>query len=104
MSQTKSSRRSLHAAAAGSVFSVVPRYVIAGSGQTPPSERIRVAAIGCAGRPCLQYHGLAGCGAEIVGLCDVDTRRTERCKRSSSRRPFSKTTQDADELISRSTP
>jgi len=62
--------------AAVSLFSVVPRHVIAGSGQTPPSEKIRVAAIGCAGRPVANIDGLAGCGAEIVGLCDVDTRRT----------------------------
>jgi len=64
------------AASAVSLFSVVPRHVIAGSGQTPPSEKIRVAAIGCAGRPVSNIDGLAGCGAEIVGLCDVDTRRT----------------------------
>ena len=63
-------------AAAVSMFTLVPRHVIAGSGQTPPSEKIRVAAIGCAGRPVANITGLADCGAEIVGLCDVDTRRT----------------------------
>jgi len=92
MSQTKSSRRSFlrGAAAAGSVFSVVPRYVIAGSGQTPPSERIRVAAIGCAGRPVSNITGLAGCGAEIVGLCDVDTRRTGKMQEKFKQAPFFK--------------
>jgi len=71
-------------------FSVVPRYVVAGSGQTPPSERVRVAAIGCAGRPDANINGLAGCGAEIVGLCDVDTRRTEKIRAKFKAAPFFK--------------
>jgi predicted dehydrogenase len=73
-----SRRGFLKRATAGvALFSVVPRHVIAGSGQTPPSEKVRVAAIGCAGRPAANINGLADVGAEIVGLCDVDTRRTE---------------------------
>jgi predicted dehydrogenase len=71
-------------------FSIVPRHVIAASGQTPPSERVRVAAIGCAGRPDTNIRGLAGCGAEIVGLCDVDTRRTDKIRESFKSAPFFK--------------
>ena len=77
-------------AGAVALFSIVPRHVIAGSGQTPPSERVRVAAIGCAGRPDANINGLAGCGAEIVGLCDVDTRRTEKIRAKFKAAPFFK--------------
>jgi len=28
-------------------------------------------------RPCANIHGLAKAGARILGLCDVDTRRTD---------------------------
>jgi predicted dehydrogenase len=86
------SRRDFVKQAAGTValFSVVPRHVIAGSGETPPSERIRVAAIGCAGRPETNINGLAGCGAEIVGLCDVDTRRTGKIREKFKSAPFFK--------------
>jgi hypothetical protein len=63
-----SSRRSLLRRARLPVFvQVVPLYVIAGSGQTPPSERIRVAAIGCADAPS-QYRGRGRLWREIVGL------------------------------------
>ena len=72
-----SRRHFLAASTTAAAFQIVPRHVLAGSGETPPSERVRVAAIGVAGRPTANIHGLANSGAEIVGLCDVDTRRTE---------------------------
>lgn len=74
--------------AAGALFSIVPRHVVAQSGQTPPSEKIRVAAIGCAGRPVANIEGLAGAGAQIVGLCDVDTRRVGKMREKFSSAPF----------------
>ena len=86
-----SRRGFLQRATAGvALFSVVPRHVIAGSGQTPPSEKIRVAAIGCAGRPVSNINGLADFGAEIVGLCDVDTRRTDKIREKYKSTPFFK--------------
>lgn len=86
------SRRQFLGGTAGAAawFSIVPRHVVAGSGQTPPSERVRVAAIGCAGRPDTNIRGLADCGAEIVGLCDVDTRRTEKIRAKFKSAPFFK--------------
>lgn len=85
-----SSRRDFLKGTAGAValFNVVPRYVIAGSGQTPPSERIRVAAIGAAGRAVSDIYGLADNGAEIVGLCDVDTRRVGKTRERFKSTPF----------------
>ena len=78
MKQVSCSRRKFLGctATAVSLFAIVPRHVIAGSRKTPPSEKIRIAAVGCAGRPVSNITGLAEYGAEIVGLCDVDTRRT----------------------------
>ena len=75
-------------AIAGSLFSIVPRHVIADSGQTPPSEKLRVAAIGAAGRATSNINGLADAGAEIVALCDVDTRRTDAMRKKFPNAPF----------------
>ena len=76
------------AAIAGGAFTIAPRHVIAASGQTPPSEKIRVAAIGCAGRAVSNIEGLAGAGAEIAGLCDVDTRRVGQMREKFPKAPF----------------
>jgi predicted dehydrogenase len=64
-------------------FSVLPRRLIAGSGATPPSETVCVAAIGAGGRAASDIEGLARAGARIVALCDVDLRRSanQRAKR-----------------------
>jgi cell division GTPase FtsZ len=37
-------------AAAAATFTIAPRHVLGGAGQTPPSEQIRAAVIGCGGR------------------------------------------------------
>lgn len=50
---------------------VVPRHVIAASGQAPPSEKIRIAAVGIAGMGAGDIDALAP-GNEMVALCDVD--------------------------------
>ncbi|MBQ7189203.1 MAG: Gfo/Idh/MocA family oxidoreductase [Kiritimatiellae bacterium] len=71
-----------------SLFSILPRRLLAGSGETPPSETVRVASIGCAGRPCADINGLAGAGAKIVGLCDVDTRRIDGMRKKYPEAPF----------------
>ncbi|MEI8044598.1 MAG: Gfo/Idh/MocA family oxidoreductase, partial [Verrucomicrobiota bacterium] len=60
-------------AAIGGVM-IVPRYIVAGSGQTPPSERINIAGIGVGGRGGGDIRGLAP-GNNITALCDVDADR-----------------------------
>jgi hypothetical protein len=47
----KPSRRNFLAAASGAVFSftIVPRHVLGGPGQVPPSERINLAGVGAGG-------------------------------------------------------
>jgi predicted dehydrogenase len=76
MSKTSSlSRRQfLKTAGAGvAAATLVPRHVVAGSGATPPSEKINVAGIGIGGMGGADVHAVAG-GSNIVALCDVDGR------------------------------
>jgi len=54
---------------------LVPRHVIAGSGQTPPSERLNIAGIGVGGMGAGDI-GEVSKGNNIVALCDVDTQRS----------------------------
>lgn len=66
------SRRRFLGAAAGAagLFQVVPRHVVAGSGQTPPSEKLHIAGIGVGGQGGRDIQNLAE--ENIVALCDVD--------------------------------
>lgn len=51
-------------------FSIVPRHVIAGSEQTPPSGKLNIAGIGLGG---MGHGDLSNfVGENIVALCDVD--------------------------------
>ena len=74
--QTSSTRRQFLRAtgtvAAG--FMIVPRHVIAGSGQTPPSDRVNVAGIGVGGQGESDINEISK-GSNIVALCDVDSNR-----------------------------
>jgi len=72
------SRRELLAAAAGAAawsVTVVPRHVLGGAGQTPPSERVNLAGIGAGGMGGGDIATHAKNGANIVALCDVDDAR-----------------------------
>src|SRR5688572_25461817 len=62
------------AASAATAFSIVPRYVVARAGQTPPSEKLNIAGIGVGGMGAGDIDAVAG-GNNIVALCDVDWRR-----------------------------
>jgi predicted dehydrogenase len=68
------SRRAFLATAGGTAltFTIVPRHVLGGSGQTPPSERINVAGIGAGGMGGGDISTVSKLGANIVALCDVD--------------------------------
>ncbi|MDR2850207.1 MAG: Gfo/Idh/MocA family oxidoreductase [Verrucomicrobiota bacterium] len=68
------SRRSFLKASTASAlaFTIVPRHVLGGEGQTPPSEKITLAGIGVGGVGHSQLQALAKAGFEIVSLCDVD--------------------------------
>jgi len=73
-----------NAAGGAALFNILPRALIAGSGATPPSETVCVAAIGAGGRASDDIDGLAHAGARIIALCDVDTRR---CQHQRGKRP-----------------
>ncbi len=71
------SRRSLIGqAAAVAAFTIVPRHVLGGAGNVPPSEKLNIAGIGIGGRG---EGDLDECGSEnIVALCDVDEKHAAR--------------------------
>jgi predicted dehydrogenase len=66
-----SRREFLSAVGAMATVSVVPRHVVAGSGQTPPSEKLN---IGCVGVGGMQGGNdvRSVSGENIYALCDVD--------------------------------
>lgn len=75
-SRRTSRRKFLATAAAGAFsFSIVPRHVLGGPGQTPPSERVRIAGIGSGGMGGGDIATLTKLGAEYIALCDVDENR-----------------------------
>jgi len=72
------SRRRFLAAAGGAAawgITIVPRHVLGGPGQLPPSERVNVAGIGAGGQGGNDIATHARIGANIVALCDVDEQR-----------------------------
>ena len=71
--QTGLTRRNFLRAAGttAAAFSIVPRYVIAASGQTPPSEKLNIASIGVAGMGGGDVNDVSR-NNNMVALCDVD--------------------------------
>ena len=63
-----------NSAAAAFGFQFVPAHVVRAQGdQATPSNKIRLAVIGCGGQGGADLGGMAG--EDIVALCDVDDRR-----------------------------
>jgi len=61
------------AAAATVAFTVVPRYVLGGNGNTPPSEKLNIAIIGSGGQGTQNIKGLLGhADVQIIAVCDVN--------------------------------
>jgi predicted dehydrogenase len=63
-------RQFLGSAAAVAAFTIVPRHVLAGSGTTPPSEKLNIACIGIGGQGASDIQSVSS--ENIVALCDVD--------------------------------
>ncbi|MBL7152676.1 MAG: Gfo/Idh/MocA family oxidoreductase [Phycisphaerae bacterium] len=63
-------RRFLGTAAATAAFTIVPRHVLGGAGNTPPSEKLNIAGIGIGGMGRGNLRNLKN--ENIVALCDVD--------------------------------
>ena len=59
------------AGAAAAACTIVPRHVLAKSGENPPSEKLNIAGIGVGGQGGGDVRSVAD-GNNIVALCDVD--------------------------------
>ncbi len=64
------SRRQVLGAAAVAAVTIVPRHVLGGPGQTPPSEKLNIAGVGIGGQGGWDLEQVAS--ENIVALCDVD--------------------------------
>ncbi len=69
--QMNISRRDfISGAAAAAAFTIVPRSVLGGPGNTAPSDKLNIAGVGIGG---MGKNNIRSCGKEnIVALCDVD--------------------------------
>ena len=72
--ETRWNRRELlqHTVAGAALagLAIVPRHVLGGPGQTPPSEKVNLACIGVGNRGWQVVQGMQH--HNIVALCDVD--------------------------------
>jgi predicted dehydrogenase len=69
-------RQAMAAGAAAAAFTIVPRHVLGGLGQNPPSEKMNVAGIGIGGMGSGDIRSVGG-SHNIVALCDPDRRALE---------------------------
>lgn len=69
-------RQMLAAGAAAAAITLVPRHVLGGPGQTPPSEKLNIAGIGVGGMGSGDIRSVGG-SHNIVALCDPDQRALE---------------------------
>ena len=67
-----SRRRFMGQAAAVAAFTIVPRHVLGGSGNVPPSEKLNIACIGVGGMGGSDVGSVSS--ENIVAMCDVDFR------------------------------
>lgn len=66
-------RQFLGSAAAVAAFTIVPRHVLGGARQVPPSEKLNIACIGIGGQGASDIQSVST--ENIVALCDVDWSR-----------------------------
>ena len=71
-----SRRQAIAAGAAAAAFTIVPRHVLGGPGQNPPSEKMNVAGVGIGGMGSGDIRSVGG-AHNIVALCDPDQRALE---------------------------
>jgi predicted dehydrogenase len=71
----KTTRRSFIAdtGLATAAFTIVPRHVLGGTGNTPPSEQVNIAGVGIGGVGKSNVGNARDAGANVVALCDVDS-------------------------------
>ena len=77
---------------------IVPRHVLGGSQNIPPSEKMNIAGIGIGGMGGGNLNALAAGGQNIVALCDVDH---VYAAHTLKRFPAAKTYKDYREMLDR---
>jgi predicted dehydrogenase len=103
MSQKKkiSRRRFLTDSAAVAAFTIVPRYVLGGPRQIPPSEKLNIAGVGVGGRGANVIDGVSS--QNIIALCDVDAKHAagtfNRFPNAKKYRDFRKMLEEEDKNI-----
>lgn len=75
-SQPINRRQFLAAGTAAATVTIVPRHVLGGPGQAPPSAKLNIAGVGIGGMGSGDLRQLAS--ENIVALCDVDQRAVDR--------------------------
>jgi len=94
-------RQFLGGAAAVAAFTIVPRYVLGGPRQIPPSEKLNIVSIGIAGRGADVLDGVKS--QNIVALCDVDWKHAagtfKRFPNAKKYRDFRKMLEEEDKNI-----
>jgi predicted dehydrogenase len=89
-----SRREFVGGAAALAAFTIVPRYVLGGAGNKPPSEKLNIAGVGAGGMGASNINACSG--ENIVALCDVDD---ERAKDTFNRYPNAKKWKDFRKML-----
>ena len=70
-------RAFVRSAAAVAAFTIVPRRLIAASGQTAPSDKVNLAGIGVGGMGAADLDALAP-NVNVVALCDVESKHAAK--------------------------
>ena len=68
-----SRRHFIGGAAAAASFTIVPRHVLGGNGNTSPSDKLNIACVGAGGKGRSDVRDVSS--ENIVALCDVDEKR-----------------------------
>ena len=89
-------RQLLFTAAAAGVVTIVPRHVLGGEGQTPPSAKPNLAGVGVGGVGFGQLQGCEEAGFHMAALCDVDD---VYAKKAFDRWPQSRRYRDYREML-----
>ena len=72
-----SRRQMLAAGTAAAAVTIVPRHVLGGPGQNPPSEKLNIAGVGIGGMGSGDLRSVSASN-NIVALCDADQRAVAR--------------------------
>jgi predicted dehydrogenase len=73
--KTLNRRQFMATGAVAAGIQIVPRHVVGGPGQTPPSERLHIAGVGVGGQGGGNVGAMTKLEQNFVGLCDVDWKR-----------------------------